>query len=54
MREPMRKPLVQASAKRISRSDRDARFLRERGGRFVLGYSGELAVSEDHFVVGCG
>jgi len=34
-----------------SRTDPDSRFLRERGGRFVLGYTGELAVSEDHFIV---
>lgn len=38
------------SAKR-SLTDPDSRFLRERGGRFVLGYTGELAVSEDHFIV---
>ncbi len=34
-----------------SRTDPDSRFLRERGGRFVLGYTGEVAVSEDHFIV---
>ena len=51
LREQLRKPLGQASGERISRSDRDARFLRERGGHFALGYSGELAVSEDHFIV---
>jgi transposase len=34
-----------------SETDPDARFLRERGGKFGLGYSGELAVSEDHFIV---
>jgi transposase len=34
-----------------SATDPDARFLRERGGKFRLGYSGELAVSEDRFVV---
>jgi transposase len=34
-----------------SLTDPDARFLRERGGRFRLGYSGEIAVSEDHFIV---
>ena len=38
------------AAKR-SRTDGDSRFLRERGGRFVLGYTGEIAVSEDHFIV---
>lgn len=35
-----------------SRTDPDSRFLRERGGRFVLGYTSDLAVSEDHFIVG--
>jgi hypothetical protein len=49
--EQWRKPVGQASAKRVSRTDADARFLRERGGRFALGYSGELAVSQDHFIV---
>jgi transposase len=34
-----------------SRTEADSRFLRERGGRFVLGYTGEIAVSEDHFIV---
>lgn len=34
-----------------SRTDPDSRFLRERGHRFVLGYTGEIAVSEDHFIV---
>ena len=37
--------------KKQSLTDPDARFLRERGGKFRLGYSGELAVSEDHFIV---
>src|SRR5450631_3405988 len=36
---------------RRSRTDPESRFLRERGGRFVLGYTGEIAVSEDHFIV---
>src|SRR5262249_15310653 len=35
-----------------SLTDPDSRFLRERGRRFVLGYTGEIAVSEDHFIVG--
>lgn len=35
---------------KLSRTDAEARFLRERG-RFVLGYTGEIAVSEDHFIV---
>ena len=34
-----------------SQTDPDSRFLRERGGRFVLGYTGEIGVSEDHFIV---
>ena len=34
-----------------SQTDPDARFLRERGGKFRLGYSREIAVSEDHFIV---
>lgn len=34
-----------------SRTDPDSRFLRERGRHFVLGYTGEIAVSEDHFIV---
>lgn len=51
LREQVRKPLGQASARPVSITDPDARFLRERGGRFALGYSGELAVSEDHFIV---
>jgi len=33
-----------------SLTDPEARFLRERGGKFRLGYSGELAVSEDHVI----
>lgn len=35
---------------KLSLTDAEARFLRERG-RFVLGYTGEIAVSEDHFIV---
>jgi len=31
-------------------TDGDARFLRQRGG-FVLGYTGEIAVSDDHLIV---
>src|SRR5262249_12499444 len=33
-----------------SLTDPEARFLRERGGKFRLGYTGELAVSEDHVI----
>ena len=35
---------------KLSATDPDTRFLRERGG-FVLGYTAEMAVSEDHFIV---
>ena len=36
---------------KLSRSDEEARFLRKRGGRFTLGYTAEVAVSDDHFIV---
>jgi transposase len=35
---------------KLSVTDAEARFLRERQG-FVLGYTGEIAVSQDHFIV---
>jgi transposase len=35
---------------KLSRRDGEARFLRERGG-FALGYTAEIAVSEDHFIL---
>lgn len=44
--------LRKSGMKKLSRSDADARFLRTRGGRFELGYSAELAVSDDHLIVG--
>jgi transposase len=40
-----------ATHDRVSITDPEARFLRARGGRFVLGYTGEIAVSEDHLIV---
>lgn len=43
--------LQKSGLKKLSRSDQDARFLRQRGDKFVLGYSGEIAVSDDHFIV---
>lgn len=46
---PARLSPLPKAAKR-SRTDPDSRFLRQRG-RFVLGYTGEIAVSEDHFIV---
>ena len=36
---------------KLSGRDGEARFLRERGG-FALGYTAEIAVSEDHVIVG--
>jgi hypothetical protein len=43
--------LKKSGLKRLSRSDEDARFLRQRGDKFVLGYSAEITVSDDHFIV---
>ena len=45
------KQLRQSGENKLSTTDAEARFLRERGGRFVLGYTAEVAVSEDHFIV---
>jgi hypothetical protein len=42
--------LRESGEEKLSTTDPDARFLRERG-RFVLGYTAEIAVSEDHFIV---
>jgi transposase len=42
--------LKKAGIKRLSRSDAESRFLRVRG-RFVLGYTATVAVSEDHLIV---
>ena len=42
--------LKKSGLKKLSRTDGDARFLRQRGG-FVLGYTGEIAVSNDHLIV---
>lgn len=44
------KYLRESGEEKLSRTDPDARFLRERKG-FVLGYTAEIAVSEDHFIV---
>jgi transposase len=43
--------LKKSGLKKLSRSDQDARFLRQRGDKFVLGYSAEITVSDDHFIV---
>ena len=42
--------LRKAGVKKLSRTDADSRFLRERGG-FTLGYTATLAVSEDHLIL---
>lgn len=42
--------LKKVGVKKLSRSDEDSRFLRERKG-FVLGYTATVAVSEDHLIV---
>jgi len=42
--------LKKSGLKKLSRTDEDARFLRQRGG-FVLGYTGEIVVSDDHLIV---
>lgn len=42
--------LKKSGQKRSSRSDPQSRYLRRRGG-FVLGYSAEIAVSDDHLIV---
>ncbi len=43
--------LKKSGLKKLSRSDEDARFLRQRGDKFVLGYSAEITVSDDHLIV---
>lgn len=42
--------LRKSGEKKVSRTDPEARFLHQRDG-FVLGYTAEVAVSEDHFIV---
>ena len=42
--------LRKAKLRRVSETDPDSRFLRERKG-FVLGYTATVAVSEDHLIV---
>jgi len=43
--------LRKSGVQRLSRSDADARFLRQRGQGFELGYTAEIAVSNDHLIV---
>ncbi|HEV2324701.1 MAG TPA: IS1182 family transposase [Terracidiphilus sp.] len=42
--------LEKLGARQIARTDPESRFLREAGG-FVLGYTADLAVSDDHLIV---
>jgi transposase len=42
--------LHKSGLKKLSRSDPEARFLRRRGG-FDLGYTADIAVSDDHLIV---
>jgi transposase len=42
--------LRKSGLRKLSRTDPDARFLRTRSG-FDLGYTGEIAVSDDHLIV---
>jgi transposase len=43
--------LRKSGLQKMSRTDPEARFLRERSG-FALGYTAEVAVNEDHLIVG--
>ena len=51
LRQQMESRQEEGKPGKQSQTDPDARFLRERGGKFRLGYSREIAVSEDHFIV---
>ncbi len=42
--------LPKGKPRQVSATDADSRFLRTREG-WVLGYTGEVAVSDDHFIV---
>ena len=44
--------LTKLGARQLSVTDPDSRFLREMGGGFTLGYTVDLAVSDDHLIVG--
>lgn len=49
LREQLRR-LQESGEKKLSTTDPEARFVRDKQ-RFVLGYTAEIAVSEDHFIV---
>jgi len=44
--------LTKLGARQLSVTDPDSRFLHESGGGFTLGYTVDLAVSDDHLIVG--
>ena len=44
--------LRKLGARQLSVTDPDSRFLHETGGGFTLGYTVDLAVSDDHLIVG--
>jgi len=48
---PRMERLKKSGLKKLSQTDQDARFLRQRGNSFVLGYSAEISVSDDHLIV---
>ena len=43
--------LARLGARQLSRTDLDSRFLHETRGGFTLGYTVDLAVSDDHLIV---
>lgn len=43
--------LRKSGMEKLSRTDEDARFLRQRGQGFELGYTAEVAVSDDHLIL---
>jgi transposase len=49
---PRMERLKKSGLKKLSQTDQDARFMRQRGNSFVLGYSAEISVSDDHLIVG--
>jgi len=48
---PRLEKLKKSGLGKLSRNDANARFPRERGGVFALGYSAEIAVPDDHLIV---
>jgi hypothetical protein len=44
--------LTKLGTRQLSVTDPDSRFLQETGGGFTLGYTVDLAVSDDHLIVG--